>query len=95
MINNEIFTSPEKCIEECDKQISFASNMIVYLEQYKVQLETMKTMANSAKMLKDVNPFTMMNKFMDVMSSSTDMINKSMQKTKSDDIEKPETKKDA
>lgn len=95
MINNEIFTSPEKCIEECDKQLSFANNMIVYLEQYKVQLETMKTMANSAKMLKDVNPFTMMNKFMDVMSSSTDMINKSIQKTKSDDVEKPEAKKDA
>ncbi len=95
MINNEIFTSPEKCIEECDKQISFADNMIVYLEQYKVQLETMKTMANSAKMLKDVNPFTMMNKFMDVMSSSTDIINKSIQKTKPDDVEKAETKKDA
>lgn len=95
MINNEIFTSPEKCIEECDKQISFANNMIVYLEQYKVQLETMKTMANSAKMLKDVNPFTMMNKFMDLMSSSTDIINKSMQQTKSDDVESSETKKDA
>lgn len=95
MINNEIFTSPEKCIEECDKQIIFADNMIVYLEQYKVQLETIKTMANSAKMLKDVNPFTMMNKFMDVMSSSTDIINKSIQKTKPDDVEKAETKKDA
>lgn len=94
MINNEIFTSPEKCIEECDKQLSFATNMIAYLEQYKTQLETMKAMANSAKMLKDVNPFTMMNKFMDMMSTSTDAMTKVMQKSKSNDVES-EDKKDA
>lgn len=95
MINNEIFTSPEKCIEECDKQISFATNMIAYLEQYKVQLEAMKTMANSAKMLKDVNPLNMMNQFMSFMSSSADVMSKTLQKPKANDKEETETKKDA
>lgn len=74
MFNNEMFTSPEKCIEECDKQISFATNLITYLEQYKMQMEAMKTMANSAKALQDVNPLNMMNKFMDFMSQSASMM---------------------
>ncbi len=74
MFNNEIFTSPDKCIEECDKQINFAKNLITYLEQYKMQMEAMKTMANSAKALQDVNPLNMMNKFMDFMSNSASLI---------------------
>lgn len=74
MFNNEMFTSPDKCIEECEKQISFANNLITYLEQYKMQMEAMKTMANSAKALQEVNPITMMNKFMDFMSTSASMM---------------------
>lgn len=74
MFNNEMFTSPDKCIEECDKQIAFAKNLITYLEQYKMQMEAMKTMANSAKALQDVNPINMMTKFMDFMSTSSSMI---------------------
>ncbi len=70
MFNNEMFTSPDKCIEECDKQINFAKNLMNYLEQYKMQMEAMKTMANSTKALQDVNPLNMMNKFMDFMGNS-------------------------
>lgn len=87
MFNNEMFTSPEKCIEECEKQISFANNLITYLEQYKMQMEAMKTMANSAKALQDVNPLNMMNKFMDFMSQSASMI------TPKADNKKPSKKK--
>lgn len=68
MINNEIFTSPDKCIVECQKQIEFSRNLIAYLEQYVQQLETMKTLANSAKALQDVNPFTMMFQFMEQLN---------------------------
>lgn len=74
MFNNEMFTSPDKCIEECEKQISFANNLITYLEQYKMQMEAMKTMANSAKALQEVNPINMMNKFMDFMNTSASMM---------------------
>lgn len=74
MFNNEMFTSPDKCIEECEKQISFANNLITYLEQYKMQMEAMKTMANSAKALQEVNPLSMMNKFMDFMNTSASMM---------------------
>ena len=42
MFNNEMFTSPDKCISECLKQIEFSNNLITYLQQYIVQLETMK-----------------------------------------------------
>ena len=67
MFNNEMFTSPDKCISECEKQIEFSNNLIIYLQQYIVQLETMKNMANSAKALQDVNPVNMMLQFMDYM----------------------------
>lgn len=93
MFNNEIFTSPDKCIEECDKQINFAKNLITYLEQYKMQMEAMKTMANSAKALQDVNPLNMMNKFMDFMSNSASLIQtpeKTAAKTKSEEGETKE-----
>ncbi len=95
MFNNEMFTSPEKCIEECEKQISFANNLITYLEQYKMQMEAMKTMANSAKALQDVNPLNMMNKFMDFMSQSATMMNQksptqTATSTKTEDKEKVE-----
>ena len=91
MFNNEMFTSPEKCIEECDKQINFAKNMMIYLEQYKMQMEAMKTMANSAKALQDVNPLNMMNKFMDFMSQSANIVapnSKSKNQSTSDKAEK-------
>ena len=42
MFNNEMFTSPDKCISECEKQIEFSNNLITYLQQYIVQFETMK-----------------------------------------------------
>ena len=71
MINNEMFTSPDKCIQECDKQIKFAKSLITYLEQYITQLETMKTMANSAKTLQDANPFKYMLQFMEALSSKS------------------------
>lgn len=92
MFNNEMFTSPDKCIEECDKQISFAKNMMAYLEQYKMQMEAMKTMANSAKALQDVNPLNMMNKFMEFMGNSTSMM---QQAKKANEESKPESKEDA
>lgn len=60
MFNNEIFTSPEKCIEECDKQIEFSSHLIKYLQQYIQQLEAMKALASSAKAFQDVNPLNIM-----------------------------------
>lgn len=82
MFNNEIFTSPDKCIEECDKQIEFAKGMMIYLEQYINQMQAIKTMASSAKALQEVNPFNMMNNFMEMMSSSADAMSKSMQKIK-------------
>ena len=70
MLNNEMFTSPDKCISECEKQIEFANNLITYLQQYIVQMETMKNMANSAKAFQDVNPVNMMLQFMDYMQKS-------------------------
>lgn len=87
MLNNEMFTSPDKCIEECDKQINFAKNLITYLEQYTLQMEGMKTMANSAKALQDVNPLNLMNKFMDFMSNSASIINP-MDKKKPEPVKK-------
>lgn len=92
MFNNEMFTSPDKCIEECDKQIAFAKNMMAYLEQYKMQMEAMKTMANSAKALQDVNPLNMMNKFMEFMGNSASMM---QQTKKATEESKPESKEDA
>lgn len=89
MFNNEMFTSPDKCIEECDKQINFAKNLIAYLEQYKMQMEAMKTMANSAKALQDVNPLNMMNKFMEFMSNSSSIM-KPKESKKDSQSEKPE-----
>lgn len=65
MLNNEIFTSPEKCISECDKQIEFAKNLINYLEQYMKQLEIIKSMANSAKTFHDSSPYNIMMQFME------------------------------
>lgn len=70
MFSNEMFTSPEKCIAECDKQIEFATNLCKYLEQYIKQLETMKVMATSAKALQDANPFNLM--FQQMMSGKKD-----------------------
>ncbi|MBX9598473.1 MAG: hypothetical protein K2X04_07845 [Burkholderiales bacterium] len=70
MLNNEMFTSPDKCISECEKQIEFANNLITYLQQYIVQMETMKNMANSAKAFQDVNPVNMMLQFMDYMQKN-------------------------
>ncbi len=64
MFSNEIFTSPEKCIAECDKQIEFANNLIQYLEQYIQQLQTMKSMASSAKALQEANPFNLIMQMM-------------------------------
>jgi hypothetical protein len=86
-LNNEIFSSPDKCIEECDKQINFANNLIIYLEQYKVQLETMKTMANSAKVLQEANPFMMMGKFIELMSNSSTAFGKAQTKKKDPESE--------
>lgn len=64
-VNNEMFTSPEKCISECDKQIAFAKGIITHLEQYIVQLESIKLMAESTKKIQDINPFgTMLQQFM-------------------------------
>lgn len=64
-VNNEMFTSPEKCISECDKQIAFAKGIISHLEQYIVQLESIKMMAESTKKIQDINPFSsMMQQFM-------------------------------
>ena len=70
MFNNEMFTSPDKCISEGEKQIEFSNNLITYLQQYIVQLETMKNMANSAKAFQDVNPVNMMLQFMDYMQKA-------------------------
>ncbi len=61
--NNEIFTSPDKCIEECDKQIEFANNIINYLQQYVKQLESIKSIAGSTKALQQINPLNMMMDF--------------------------------
>lgn len=61
--NNEIFTSPDKCIEECDKQIEFANNIINYLQQYVKQLESIKSIAGSTKALQQMNPLNMMMDF--------------------------------
>ena len=61
--NNEIFTSPDKCIEECDKQIEFANNIITYLQQYATQLESIKSIAGSTKALQQMNPLNMMMDF--------------------------------
>ena len=61
--NNEIFTSPDKCIEECDKQIEFSNNIINYLQQYVKQLESMKSIAGSTKALQQMNPLNMMMDF--------------------------------
>ena len=90
MLNNEMFTSPEKCIEECDKQINFSKNLIVYLEQYSRQMEAMKTMANSAKSLQDVNPLNLMNKFMDFMTNTASIMNPA-DKKKSESVKKEES----
>jgi hypothetical protein len=73
--NNEMFTSPEKCISECDKQIEFANNLIIYLQQYIKQLEAMKVMAQSAKAFQEVNPFKMMMQFVESMNSLTPNFN--------------------
>ncbi len=61
--NNEIFTSPDKCIEECDKQIEFANNIINFLQQYVKQLESIKSIAGSTKALQQMNPLNMMMDF--------------------------------
>ncbi|AUR50895.1 hypothetical protein [Aquella oligotrophica] len=61
--NNEIFTSPDKCIEECDKQIEFANNIINYLQQYVKQIESIKSIAGSTKALQQMNPLNMMMDF--------------------------------
>lgn len=70
MFNNEMFTTPDKCISECEKQIEFANNLISYLQQYIIQMETMKNMANSAKAFQDVNPVNLMLQFMDYMQKN-------------------------
>ena len=58
--NNEMFSSPQKCIEECEKQIEFSKGIINYLEQYIKQMESIKLMAESTKALQDVNPLNIM-----------------------------------
>ena len=63
-INNEIFTSPEKCINECNKQIEFSSGIISYLEQYIKQLESIKVMAESTKKMQEINPLNIMMQMM-------------------------------
>ena len=61
--NNEIFTSPDKCIEECNKQIEFANNIINYLQQYVKQLESINPIPGSTKALQQMNPLNMMMDF--------------------------------
>ena len=90
MLNNEIKKKKKKCIEECDKQINFSKNLIVYLEQYVRQMEAMKTMANSAKSLQDVNPLNLMNKFMDFMSNTASIMNPA-DKKKPEPVKKEES----
>lgn len=60
MFNNDMFSSPEKCIQECDKQIEFSKNLLNYLQQYIQQMEALKTMASSAKVFAEANPLNVM-----------------------------------
>jgi len=70
--NTEMFTSPDKCIEECNKQIDFATNIINYLQQYVKQLESIKTIAQSTKSLQQINPLSMMMEFMNSQNKKKD-----------------------
>jgi hypothetical protein len=71
-INNEVFTSPEKCINECEKQIEFSKGIISYLEQYIIQLESIKTMAESAKKIQEINPLNAMLQMMNMNKKKDD-----------------------
>ena len=71
MFKNEMFTSPEKCISECNKQIEFAQNIIVYLQQYIQQMEGLKLMASSAKAFSDANPFNIMLQMMEKITKDS------------------------
>jgi hypothetical protein len=70
MFDPEILTSPDKYINECDKQINFAHHLIDYLQQYIKQLEAMKTMALSAKTLQEANPLNYMMQFFAQLNDS-------------------------